>query len=190
MFGATSALLLAATSAAGGAVLGGAVVAEATATPEVIHACKGKTFGFVRLVDRAGACTTLEEPVSWNQAGPAGPPGSDGVDGAPGPGFTGIERIQAESDVNSDEPKTLEAHCPVGKIVFTGGARVASAASFPETAAAYLSWSSPTPTADLQLTSWVARAGEPTPTDRDWSIVVWVWCVDDPAASDADGTGA
>jgi hypothetical protein len=184
MFKATSALLLAAASAAGGAVLGGALVAAAaTESPEVIHACKGKTIGIVRIVDRAGACTRLEEPMSWNQAGPAGPAGPPGVAGAPGPGLTGLERIQASSEVNSDEPKTLEAACPDGKIVFTGGARVASATSFPQTAAAYLTWSSPTPTADLRLTSWVARAGEPTPTDRDWSLVIWVWCVDEPAAT-------
>jgi hypothetical protein len=80
-------------------------------------------------------------------------------------------------------PKTLEAHCPDGKMVFTGGARVASAASFPATAAASLTWLSPTPRADVQLTRWVARAGEPTSTDRDWSLVVWVRCSDDPAAS-------
>ena len=169
-------------------MLGGTLVAAATTSPTVIHACKGETIGIVRIVERQGACTIVEDPVSWNQVGPVGPPGSAGVQGAPGPGLTGIERIQAESDVNSEEPKTLEAHCPDGKIVFTGGARVASDASFPATAAAYLSWSSPTPRADLRLTSWVARAGEPTPTDRDWSLVVWVWCVDDPAASGDAGT--
>jgi hypothetical protein len=160
-------------------MLGGTLVAAATASPQVIHACKGKTIGLVRIVEQQGACTILEEPVSWNQAG---------AQGAPGPGLTGLERIQTESDVNSEETKTHEAHCPDGKVVFTGGARVASAASFPATSAAYLTWSSPTPRADLRLTSWVARAGEPTPTDRDWSLVVWVWCVDDPASSGDAGT--
>ncbi len=186
---ATSALLLAAASAAGGAVLGGALVAAATASPEVIHACKGKTIGKVRIVEQESACTQLEEPVSWNQVGPAGPPGPAGEPGPPGPGLTGIERVQTSSEVNSDEPKTLEARCPDGKVVLTGGARVASAFSFPQTAAAYLTWSSPTPTTDMQLTAWVGRAGEPIPTDRDWSLVVWAWCVDDPAAPVAFGSG-
>jgi hypothetical protein len=58
-----------------------------------------------------------------------------------------IAQMLAEPDVNSEDPKTLEAHCPDGKMVFTGGARVAWAAPFPATAAASLTWLSPTPRA-------------------------------------------
>jgi len=185
---ATMALSAVAASVAVGALLGGGLLAGATPSPTVIHACKNKAIGIVRIVESPGECTVVEEPVSWNQAGPPGPPGPAGIQGPPGPGLTGLERITSESESTSDEPKTHEAHCPAGKIVFTGGARVASDFAFPQTAAAYLTWSSPTPTSDLELTSWVARAGEPIPTDRNWSLVVWVWCVDDPTASAAGGT--
>jgi hypothetical protein len=64
----------------------------------VIHACRGKALGVVRIIDteRGERCTRLEEPIEWNQQGPkgpigpVGPQGAQGAAGAPGPiGATG-----------------------------------------------------------------------------------------------------
>ena len=46
-------------TAAGGAVLGGTLVGEATTSPAVVDACKNRTIGIVRIIDRAGACTVV-----------------------------------------------------------------------------------------------------------------------------------
>jgi hypothetical protein len=168
-------------------VLGGSIGAAAMAWAEpgdtVIHGCMNPA-GHLRIVVEGEGCRRQETPIAWNQAGPvgpAGPSGPAGPQGPPGPGLSGIEKVATESPFDSDEPKTITADCPAGKIVLTGGARVASDFSFPQTAAAYLSWSAPLSIVDqVESTSWVARAGEPTPSNRDWSVVAWAWCVDDP----------
>ncbi len=75
------------------------VAYSATARPPetaVIHACRGKVLGFVRIVGSPAKCRKREVPVSWNaagprgEAGPAGPAGAPGAAGPPGPeGATG-----------------------------------------------------------------------------------------------------
>jgi hypothetical protein len=71
-------------------------------------------------------------------------------------------------------------------MVLTGGARVASDVSFPQSAAAYLNWSAPLVIiGQTTPVTWVARAGEPTPSDRSWSLVVWALCVDEPGSVSA-----
>jgi hypothetical protein len=56
----------------------------------VIHACRGRALGVVRIIDteRGERCTRLEDPVEWNEQGPVGPigpAGPAGRDGAVGP---------------------------------------------------------------------------------------------------------
>jgi hypothetical protein len=161
-----------------GAMLGGSMLAWANDDVAVISACYSNHTGALRLVAAGEDCGHSESPIQWNQVGQAGPVGPQGP---PGPGLTGIERVSAQSPFDSEASKTIEADCPAGKVVLTGGARIASDLAFPQTAAAYLNWSAPLATIDeVESTSWVARGGEPTPTERDWSVVAWVWCVDDP----------
>lgn len=164
-----------------GTVLGNSMIASSDSGSTVISACYSNHSGFVRILTGDQQCRQDESAIEWNSAGPQGPPGPAGP---AGPGLTGIERLSSASASDSEDSKTLEATCPAGKMVLTGGARVASDASFPPSAAAYLNWSAPLVITDeTRATSWVARAGEPTPTDRAWSLVVWVWCADDPAAT-------
>jgi hypothetical protein len=89
----------------------GLVFAEGSGT--AISACKNKMSGGVRLVDGAGACTSNETFVSWNQqgpAGPSGPPGADGAQGVPGPqgapgpqGEQGLDGPQGEQGPQGDQ---------------------------------------------------------------------------------------
>jgi hypothetical protein len=53
----------------------------------VISACYGKQLGVLRVIDaEAGkTCTSLENPISWNQQGQPGPAGPAGAVGATGP---------------------------------------------------------------------------------------------------------
>jgi len=103
-----------------------------------------------------------------------------GPQGPTGPGFTGIERISDASPLDSADVKTLDVGCPAGNVVLTGGARVATH-TFQTSATVFLNWSAPLViTGETAPTRWVARAGEATVSDLDWSLVVWVWCVDDP----------
>jgi hypothetical protein len=173
----TKTTALAAACLAIGAVLGPSMTVSGDNESNVISACYSNHNGEVRIVTEDGQCRPDESAIEWNQAGPTGPAG---------PGLTGIELVSAASPFDSEDTKTFEAACPSNKMVLTGGARVASDFSFPPSAAAYLNWSAPVVIVDQTTpVSWVARAGEPTPTDRAWSVVVWVWCVDDPAATSA-----
>ena len=174
---------LAATCLAIGAVLGPSMTASGGSGSPVISACYSNHNGTVRIVTDDGQCRPDESPIEWNQGGAQGPTGAEGP---PGPGLTGLERVSAESAFDSEDTKTVDGQCPPGKMVMTGGARVASDASFPQSAAAYLNWSAPLVIVGQNTpVSWVARAGEPAPSDREWSLVVWVWCVDDPGATSA-----
>jgi hypothetical protein len=77
----------------GAACARGAAGSTYAAIPDsnnVIHACRGRALGVVRIIDteRGERCTRLEDPVEWNQQGPVGPigpAGPAGRDGAVGP---------------------------------------------------------------------------------------------------------
>ncbi len=65
---------------------------------QVIQACKNKSSGLLRIVDRASNCKPYESYLTWNVVGPrgpAGPPGATGATGAKGDkGDTGAQGIQ------------------------------------------------------------------------------------------------
>jgi predicted ribosomally synthesized peptide with SipW-like signal peptide len=72
--------------AAGGSLA--AMAATETANGSVIHACKQKVTGLLRVVTDSSKCTKRELPLAWNTQGPigpAGPPGAQGPKGVPGP---------------------------------------------------------------------------------------------------------
>src|SRR5262249_47493531 len=61
---------------------------SSAADTSVIHACRGKVHGLLRVVSAPSKCTRRELPISWNiqgPAGPGGPPGPQGPKGDPGP---------------------------------------------------------------------------------------------------------
>jgi hypothetical protein len=67
----------------------------------VIHACRNKSTGDLRLIDTetrsgpASTCTLSESPLNWNQTGPQGDTGPQGVPGPVGPqGVTGAQGVQ------------------------------------------------------------------------------------------------
>ena len=43
----------------------------------LIHACVKENGGQLRVID-VGSCSSSEQPLDWNQVGPAGPPGAQG----------------------------------------------------------------------------------------------------------------
>jgi hypothetical protein len=68
---------------AGGAlVAGGASIAVAQSTSDVINVCVKNANGQPRFVDASDACNKTEHLVSWNQAGPPGPQGPQGEPGS------------------------------------------------------------------------------------------------------------
>lgn len=52
----------------------------------VIYGCYGKVVGVMRIVSGPGQCSRFENPISWNEVGPAGPQGEQGPIGPPGAG--------------------------------------------------------------------------------------------------------
>lgn len=68
-------------------VAGAATVAAATAPPTegVVHACVHVNGGWLRSVAEPAGCRKREQPLSWNQQGPAGAPGPAGEPGPEGP---------------------------------------------------------------------------------------------------------
>jgi hypothetical protein len=95
----------------------------------VIHSCYALD-GTLRLVDNP-TCKKNETALAWNQVGPqgpqglqgpTGPQGPQGVQGAQGPaGPLGLERVQANTPLDSVATKTAQADCPAGKKVIGGG---------------------------------------------------------------------
>jgi hypothetical protein len=84
------------------ALVAAALWTPATATAEVVIACKNLTNGNVRIVGNAVLCRQHEVATSWNAqgepgpagpAGPAGAPGPAGPPGPPGPGSEAPEQI-------------------------------------------------------------------------------------------------
>ncbi|REE95060.1 hypothetical protein [Thermomonospora umbrina] len=58
---------------------------RSAAPPPVIHACKAKRGGDVRIISRTAKCRSTETRVTWNQRGVAGPRGATGPRGPVGP---------------------------------------------------------------------------------------------------------
>ena len=74
---------------------GGGVALASQDTGTTITACVDGTNGNVRIT--AQDCRQTEQPLSWNQVGPAGPQGPAGADGPAGPaGQDGIDGVDGQ----------------------------------------------------------------------------------------------
>ena len=80
-----------------------------------IYGCYAKKSGTLRIVDSLTQCSRTENPISWNQTGPAGPAGPQGPEGSMGP--QGEQGPPGTFDVSKLYLKTcsdfdsLEARC-------------------------------------------------------------------------------
>jgi hypothetical protein len=90
----------------------GVALAQDTGDPNVIHACKHPSGGWLRQVTSATQCRRRESAVSWNIAGakgekgdpgPAGPAGAKGDKGDPGTVVTGLGTLNGVPCVASDD---------------------------------------------------------------------------------------
>ncbi len=93
--------------------------------PAELHACVNKYTGTMRSVSSPGACTLIENQISWNQAGTPGPqgdPGPPGQDGA-----TGLDVIQVDGNTHNFTANILtwllkqSIDCPPDNRVIGGG---------------------------------------------------------------------
>jgi Lamin Tail Domain len=105
-------LILLAATAALAVVAAGVALAEDAGDPNVIHACKHPSGGWLRQVSSATQCRRREQAVSWNiagakgdkgDAGPAGPAGAKGDKGDPGTVVTGLATLKGVPCIASDE---------------------------------------------------------------------------------------
>jgi hypothetical protein len=62
-----------------------AMAGRSASAATVIQACYNTTTGDVRIVKSASECTSAEQAISWNAAGPPGPKGATGATGPAGP---------------------------------------------------------------------------------------------------------
>ena len=93
----------------------GAALAQDGGDPNIIHACKHPSGGWLRQVAAATQCRRREQAVSWNiagakgekgdpgPAGPAGPKGDKGDKGDPGTVVTGLARLNGVPCVAADD---------------------------------------------------------------------------------------
>jgi hypothetical protein len=119
------------------AVVGVAGLAYAAipASNGTISACRDSK-GVLKVIDaETGAtCPSNQQPLQWNQQGPAGPPGppgAQGIPGLPGPtgpagpqgpaGVSGLQSTFATSAHNTAFTKAVTAYCPSGKKAIGGG---------------------------------------------------------------------
>ena len=94
------------------ALAAGAALAQDTRDPNVIHACKHPSGGWLRQVASSTQCRRRESALSWNIAGakgekgdpgPAGPAGAKGDKGDPGTVVTGLGTLNGVPCVASDD---------------------------------------------------------------------------------------
>jgi hypothetical protein len=94
------------------ALAAGAALAQDTGDPNVIHACKHPSGGWLRQVTSSTQCRRRESALSWNIAGakgekgdpgPAGPAGAKGDKGDPGTVVTGLGTLNGVPCVASDD---------------------------------------------------------------------------------------
>ena len=75
-----------------------------------------------RIVEPAESCLFGEVATHWSITGPAGPAGPPGPAGPAG--VSGLERLAADSALNSNAVKTAIINCPAGKNALGGGGSV------------------------------------------------------------------
>lgn len=69
------------------------------ARASTIYGCVSKALGLLRIVSGPTACSSLENPISWNSQGPQGPQGPQGAPGPQGtPGAQGPAGVTAGID--------------------------------------------------------------------------------------------
>lgn len=71
-------------AAVGALTVGAVAYAAIPDAGGVIHACREKVTGVVRVVETESSCLPVEVAIAWNQAGPAGSQGPVGERGARG----------------------------------------------------------------------------------------------------------
>lgn len=102
-----------------GSMVGGGIVYAAAPSPpsNVIHACKNKKTGALRVVGATAKCHTGESPLEWNQQGPAGLPGTP----APSNGY----HVQGFVWLMDTTPKTIASlTLPAGSYLLLGHAEL------------------------------------------------------------------
>src|SRR5882757_6074313 len=62
----------------------GTMAVNAALAPDPINGCVSKLTGGVRIPGAGQTCNALENPLSWNNSGPAGPAGAQGPQGVQG----------------------------------------------------------------------------------------------------------
>jgi hypothetical protein len=126
-----------------------------------ISACKDSK-GTLKVIDaEAGqTCSANQQPLTWNQQGPAGTQGA--------PGVSGREVVVAETGLSS-EGKAYTAHCPVGKAPLGGGAWVTNDDG-------NMIWGATLFRSIPTNSGWGAAAFEPVPYSGQWKLIVSAIC--------------
>jgi hypothetical protein len=128
----------------------------------VISACKDSKGALLVIDAEAGqTCNAKQQPLSWNQQGPAGPPGT-----------AGRQVVTAQSTNDSSKLKEAYATCPNGKLPIGGGARAVFWTSSGEFLLTELAVADSTPTHN----GWGARAHEVVATSQPWIVRAYAIC--------------
>jgi hypothetical protein len=127
-----------------------------------ISACKDAK-GALKVIDaEAGqTCGPNQQPLSWNQQGPAGPQGPAGISG-----YSGSVEYSA---LNSSTKKLASAACPPGTRVLGGGGLITSELGTGTTGIAIVY-------SYAFAGSWYVGAEEIVPTDVNWKVGSEVIC--------------
>jgi hypothetical protein len=173
-------------------VFGGAAFAFAHGPgpqDEIIHACVNNNSGEIKIGED---CKKNWSPLDWNGVGPQGPqgePGPQGLQGEPGPqgpqgepgpqgppgAFSGVRRIQLNSDSNSDDVKEVAVMCPAGTVATGGGFNI-NGGGFNIA----VRDSAPLASPPDPPYGWGVTAHEIVPNDTEWQIFAFVVCADGP----------
>jgi hypothetical protein len=120
--------------------------ARADSASVTYYACVNNSSGTIHMTSPTGKCSTNEQEIVWNQAGPQGPAGTDGQPGAQGPqGPAGPQGPQGPAGptqtfqshqilggtvvIDPADTGTAFASCPAGSIRTGGGVRVSEFSS-------------------------------------------------------------
>ncbi|GAA0408350.1 hypothetical protein GCM10010160_41000 [Acrocarpospora corrugata] len=113
-------------------ILGGGAAYAAVVAGE-FHGCVGKLTGSLRMIDpaRNQRCLALENPITWNQSGPAGAQGPTGPAGPEGPrgpagAAAGVPVVRKGETVRIEPSDTghtgdAVARCKPGEVATGGG---------------------------------------------------------------------
>jgi len=123
--------------------------------------------GSLKATDFAAGELTTGPAGPAGPAGSAGPTGPAGVAGPQGvPGASGVQIVTVSTVSNSANVKWIQAHCPAGKSVVGGGAKLFNAGGFVALDESY----------PASATSWLASGYEINPTFANWSLMVFAIC--------------